>query len=127
MFVQSVCCLRTLHDSSFGYGLTNGTIGVYDRSSRLWRIKVCLRFLIILFIRVYRINSQSYHMMCAFSFLSQTQAQSLRLFYSRRIFQYVSKRSTSTPMVSLNSSLDGVTERYLFQLDDKSIWLINSI
>jgi len=28
-------------DSKFGYGLANGTVGVYDRQTRLWRIKVC--------------------------------------------------------------------------------------
>jgi len=27
-------------DSQFGYGLVNGTVGVYDKSSRNWRIKV---------------------------------------------------------------------------------------
>lgn len=29
-----------MHGSRFGYALANGTVGVYDRSARYWRIKV---------------------------------------------------------------------------------------
>jgi len=28
--------------SKFGYALANGTVGVYDKTSRYWRIKVKL-------------------------------------------------------------------------------------
>ena len=31
-------------DTRFGYALANGTVGVYDRTSRYWRIKVCIQF-----------------------------------------------------------------------------------
>lgn len=31
--------LATLDDTKFGYALANGTIGVYDRGSRVWRVK----------------------------------------------------------------------------------------
>ncbi|CAH8825569.1 unnamed protein product [Trichobilharzia szidati] len=33
--------LVSLGGEYFGYGLNNGTIGVYNRTSRVWRIKVC--------------------------------------------------------------------------------------
>ena len=33
-------CLYPLHGSRFGYALANGTVGVYDRTARYWRIKV---------------------------------------------------------------------------------------
>ena len=36
--ITALCPMRR---SSFGYALTNGTVGVYDRTDRLWRIKVC--------------------------------------------------------------------------------------
>lgn len=29
-----------MHGSRFGYALANGTVGVYDRAARYWRIKV---------------------------------------------------------------------------------------
>lgn len=29
-----------MHGSRFGYALANGTVGVYDRTARYWRIKV---------------------------------------------------------------------------------------
>ena len=29
-----------MNGSRFGYGLANGTVGVYDRTARYWRIKV---------------------------------------------------------------------------------------
>jgi len=35
-----VTCLYPLHGSKFGYALANGTVGVYDRTARYWRIKV---------------------------------------------------------------------------------------
>ena len=37
---QAVTSLYSLYGSRFGYGLRNGTVGVYDRSARYWRIKV---------------------------------------------------------------------------------------
>uniref|UniRef100_A0A8C6SIR0 BBSome complex member BBS2 n=1 Tax=Neogobius melanostomus TaxID=47308 RepID=A0A8C6SIR0_9GOBI len=36
---ETVTSLCHMHDSRFGYALANGTVGVYDRSSRYWRIK----------------------------------------------------------------------------------------
>ncbi|VDP87277.1 unnamed protein product [Echinostoma caproni] len=36
---QAVSLLVSLGDGHFGYGLRNGTIGVYNRYNRLWRIK----------------------------------------------------------------------------------------
>jgi len=36
-----------MRGSLFGYGLANGTVGVYDRSTRLWRVKVtCKTYMI---------------------------------------------------------------------------------
>lgn len=37
---QAVTCLYPLQGSRFGYALANGTVGVYDRTARYWRIKV---------------------------------------------------------------------------------------
>ena len=31
-----------MQDSKFGYALANGTVGVYDKTARFWRIKVIL-------------------------------------------------------------------------------------
>ena len=36
--IESVC-VRDRYLTVYGYGLANGTVGVYDRSQRLWRIK----------------------------------------------------------------------------------------
>jgi len=36
---EAVTSLYSLYGSRFGYGLRNGTVGVYDRSARYWRIK----------------------------------------------------------------------------------------
>lgn len=38
--VQTVTSLCHMYGSRFGYALANGTVGVYDRSARYWRIKV---------------------------------------------------------------------------------------
>lgn len=37
---QTVTSLCYMHGSRFGYALANGTVGVYDRTARYWRIKV---------------------------------------------------------------------------------------
>lgn len=37
---QTVTSLCHMHGSRFGYALANGTVGVYDRAARYWRIKV---------------------------------------------------------------------------------------
>uniref|UniRef100_A0A671M3Q8 Bardet-Biedl syndrome 2 protein homolog n=1 Tax=Sinocyclocheilus anshuiensis TaxID=1608454 RepID=A0A671M3Q8_9TELE len=36
---QTVTSLCHMHGSRFGYALSNGTVGVYDRTARYWRIK----------------------------------------------------------------------------------------
>ncbi|XP_019732446.1 BBSome complex member BBS2 [Hippocampus comes] len=36
---ETVTALCHMHSSRFGYALANGTVGVYDRNSRYWRIK----------------------------------------------------------------------------------------
>jgi len=36
---DAVTCIAPLHESIFAYALANGTIGVYDKLDRLWRIK----------------------------------------------------------------------------------------
>lgn len=38
--IQTVTSLCHMHGSRFGYALANGTVGVYDRTARYWRIKV---------------------------------------------------------------------------------------
>lgn len=40
---QTVTSLYHMHGSRFGYALANGTVGVYDRTARYWRIKVVHR------------------------------------------------------------------------------------
>lgn len=40
LFLQTVTSLCHMHGSRFGYALANGTVGVYDRTARYWRIKV---------------------------------------------------------------------------------------
>ena len=42
---EAVTSLKSLYGSRFGYALANGTVGVYDRSARYWRIKVRNRLL----------------------------------------------------------------------------------
>ena len=37
---QSVTSLCPIRGSRFGYALGNGTVGVYDKTARYWRIKV---------------------------------------------------------------------------------------
>lgn len=37
---QAITCLCPMNNTRFGYALANGTVGVYDRTSRYWRIKV---------------------------------------------------------------------------------------
>jgi Bardet-Biedl syndrome 2 protein len=37
---EAVISLTPLQKNCFGYGLSNGTIGVYEKLQRLWRIKV---------------------------------------------------------------------------------------
>jgi len=37
---ESVTSLYPLRGSRFGYALGNGTVGVYDKTARYWRIKV---------------------------------------------------------------------------------------
>lgn len=37
---KTVTALSPMYGSRFGYALSNGTVGVYDRTSRYWRIKV---------------------------------------------------------------------------------------
>lgn len=41
---QTVTSLCHMHGSRFGYALANGTVGVYDRAARYWRIKVSQGF-----------------------------------------------------------------------------------
>lgn len=36
---EAITSLCTMSNSRFGYALANGTVGVYDKSSRYWRIK----------------------------------------------------------------------------------------
>ncbi|KAK3597584.1 hypothetical protein CHS0354_030126 [Potamilus streckersoni] len=36
---ETITCLCHMADSRFGYALANGTVGVYDRAARFWRIK----------------------------------------------------------------------------------------
>ena len=44
-------------DTRFGYALANGTVGVYDRTSRFWRIKVgAFGMINILLSKIWRIN-----------------------------------------------------------------------
>lgn len=33
-----------MESTKFGYALANGTVGVYDKSSRYWRIKVLVHY-----------------------------------------------------------------------------------
>ena len=37
---EAVTALQPLSGARFGYALANGTVGVYDRTARWWRIKV---------------------------------------------------------------------------------------
>lgn len=39
---EAVTALCPMHGSRFGYALANGTVGVYEKISRWWRIKVGL-------------------------------------------------------------------------------------
>lgn len=37
---DAISSLCTMAGTKFGYALSNGTVGVYDRTTRYWRIKV---------------------------------------------------------------------------------------
>lgn len=37
---QTITALSPMYGSRFGYALSNGTVGVYDKTARYWRIKV---------------------------------------------------------------------------------------
>jgi hypothetical protein len=37
---EAVTALTPLKGNNFGYGLSNGTVGVYEKLHRWWRIKV---------------------------------------------------------------------------------------
>ena len=39
---EAITSLCHMTDSRFGYALANGTVGVYDKAARYWRIKVCI-------------------------------------------------------------------------------------
>ena len=36
---DAITCLCNLGNGRFAYGLTNGTLGAYDKETRIWRIK----------------------------------------------------------------------------------------
>lgn len=38
--LQAITSLCPMTEARFGYALANGTVGVYDRTARYWRIKV---------------------------------------------------------------------------------------
>jgi Bardet-Biedl syndrome 2 protein len=38
---EAVTALAAFRGNKFGYGLANGTVGVYEKLQRLWRVKVC--------------------------------------------------------------------------------------
>ena len=38
--LQIITSLCPMYGSRFGYALSNGTVGVYDKTARYWRIKV---------------------------------------------------------------------------------------
>lgn len=40
---EAVTALAAFQGNKFGYGLANGTVGVYEKLQRLWRVKVCIR------------------------------------------------------------------------------------
>ncbi|XP_059507582.1 Bardet-Biedl syndrome 2 protein homolog isoform X2 [Stegostoma tigrinum] len=40
---ETITALCHMHGSRFGYALANGTVGVYDRATRYWRIKIDAR------------------------------------------------------------------------------------
>lgn len=42
---EAVTALCPMQGSRFGYALANGTVGVYEKLSRWWRIKVIKSFL----------------------------------------------------------------------------------
>lgn len=37
---EAVTALAPLGSNKFGYGLANGTVGIYEKLQRLWRVKV---------------------------------------------------------------------------------------
>lgn len=43
---EAVTALTAFRGNKFGYGLANGTVGVYEKLQRLWRVKVCIGQLI---------------------------------------------------------------------------------
>lgn len=44
---QAITGLCSVSGSRFGYALANGTVGVYDRTARYWRIKVPQKTIIL--------------------------------------------------------------------------------
>lgn len=41
--LEAVTVLTSFHGNTFGYGLSNGTVGIYENLQRLWRVKVILK------------------------------------------------------------------------------------
>lgn len=37
---SSICSLNSFSNGRFAYALDNGTVGVYDKFRRVWRVKV---------------------------------------------------------------------------------------
>jgi len=46
--LQAITCLCPMLNSKFGYALANGTVGVYDRTARHWRIKVTYQLMLVI-------------------------------------------------------------------------------
>ena len=89
---DSVTVLATLSESDyFAYALANGTVGVYYRLNRLWRIKVVIQI-------ISRLNF--YYKLIAFLFHPD----------SRRIKSLPLRLMTSITMVTQNSFVRGVTD-----------------
>jgi Bardet-Biedl syndrome 2 protein len=36
---EKIVSLCPIHDTLYGYALANGTLGVYERATRVWRVK----------------------------------------------------------------------------------------
>lgn len=56
---DTISALCTMRRSSFGYALNNGTVGVYDRTDRFWRIKVGVSSIYFILINPLSLNGCS--------------------------------------------------------------------
>lgn len=107
---QTVTSLCYMHSSRFGYSLANGTVGVYDRTARYWRIKVPR-------LKINTLSTSEF--LCTCTLLLMHQINNILIFFlSLRTMQWASMPLTWMVMELWNSSPAGPMERSVLVLQE---------